>query len=57
MSNVEALSERKGSLNIHWIRVPIIPLESIIQNKIIDPIRGVTIIGNKEKKITIPRNF
>ena len=34
-----------------------IPRESIIQNNIIEPIRGVTIIGNKEKKITIPLNF
>ena len=50
----EALSERSLSLNILCSVDPIIPSASIIQNKINDPIKGVTIIGNKEKKIVGP---
>ena len=54
---VEAFRDKLGSSNNHWIKFPIIPRESIIQNNIIEPIRGVTIIGKREKKITIPLNF
>ena len=47
---VDAFNDRSGSANKSWRPEPIIPLESIIQNRINEPTRGVTIIGNNEKK-------
>jgi len=56
VSTGEALSERVLSLKILCSVDPSMPSESIIQNKISDPINGVTIIGNREKKIVGPFN-
>ena len=50
----EAFSDNELSLKILCSVDPRIPSASIIQNKISDPIKGVTIIGNREKKIVGP---
>ena len=54
VSTGEALSDNELSLKILCSVDPSIPSASIIQNKIRDPINGVTIIGKREKKIVGP---
>ena len=44
-------------MNKYWIVAPIIPSESIIQNKTREPTKGVTIIGNIVAKIDGPLIF
>ena len=48
------MSDSPGSLARYAIRFPRIPRLSIIQNRISEPISGVTIIGRSEKKIASP---
>ena len=52
----EAFSDRSGLSNMICSVPPITPLASIIQNRISEPINGVTIMGSSEKKIVGPLN-
>ena len=57
VSVVDAFNDRVGSLATVCKKDPKIPLLSIIHKRTSEPISGDTIIGNSEKKITIPLNI